>query len=65
MGNIPTTTIRIDPNVKERANEVFDSLGLSLSAAVNMFLRAVIRTQGIPFDVCLEAASEKVDDDVQ
>ena len=51
MAAVPTTTIRIDPAVKEQANGVFEELGLSMSAAVNIFLRAVIRHKGIPFDM--------------
>jgi len=51
MTQMPATTIRIDSKLKEEANEVFDELGLSLSAAVNIFLKAVVREQGIPFEV--------------
>ncbi len=29
----PTTTIRIDQKVKERATEVFDEIGISMSAS--------------------------------
>lgn len=53
MAKVPTTTIRIDPEVKEQASEIFDELGLSLSAAVNIFLRAVVRRKGMPFDVVI------------
>lgn len=52
MAKVPTTTIRIDPEVKEQASEIFDELGLSLSAAVNIFLRAVVRRKGIVFEAC-------------
>ena len=31
--SIPTTTMRIDPELKDEANKVFDELGLSLSGA--------------------------------
>lgn len=51
MARVPTTTIRTDPDVKDWANEVFDGLGLSLSAAVNVFLKAVVCEGGMPFDV--------------
>ena len=51
MAAIPTTTVRIDPEVKEQANEVFEELGLSLSAAINVFLKAVVREGGMPFDM--------------
>lgn len=49
--NIPATTIRIDPEVKREATAVLDELGLSMSGAVSLFLRAVVREQGMPFEV--------------
>lgn len=49
--NVPATTIRIDPEVKREAAAVLDELGLSMSGAMNIFLRAVIREGGLPFDV--------------
>ena len=44
--NVPATTIRIDPEVKREAAAVLDELGLSMSGAMNIFLRAVIREGG-------------------
>ena len=38
--SIPATTIRIDPEVKREATAILDELGLSMSTAVNAFLRA-------------------------
>ena len=58
MPTIPTTTVRIDSVIKEQANEVFAELGLSMSAAVNIFLRAVIRHRGMPFDVVIDEIDE-------
>lgn len=49
--NIPATTIRVEPEVKKEAAAILDELGLSMSAAMNMFLRAVIREGGMPFEV--------------
>lgn len=60
--NVPATTIRIDPEVKREASAILDELGLSMSGAVNVFLRAVIREGGMPFDVRLGPA-EKADGD--
>ena len=45
------TNIKIEPTVKKEAQELFDSFGLTLSAAVNMFLHQCIREQAIPFRV--------------
>ena len=42
-------SIRIDEDVKKDAETLFAKLGLSLSAATNIFYRQAVRTQGIPF----------------
>ena len=49
--NIPATTIRIEPEVKKEATAILDELGLSMSAAVNAFLRALVREGGMPFEM--------------
>ncbi len=54
MSTKPTTTIRIDLDVKRRASEVFDEIGISMSAAINTFLKAVAREGTIPFDIMTE-----------
>ena len=46
-----STNIKIDPMVKQEAQTLFDSLGMSLSTAVNIFLRQSIREQAIPFRI--------------
>lgn len=45
------TNIRIDRQLKEQSSEILEGLGLSLSGAINMFLRQVILQDGIPFKV--------------
>jgi len=42
-------SIRIDEDVKKDAETLFAKLGLTLSAATNVFYRQAVRTQGIPF----------------
>jgi len=54
MSTKPTTTIRIDPGVKKLAGEVFDHIGISMSAGINTFLKAVVREGTIPFDIKAE-----------
>ncbi len=51
MATKPTTTIRIDPDVKKRAGKVFDGIGISMSAAITTFLKAVIREGTMPFEI--------------
>lgn len=46
-----STSIQIDPTLKQEAKELFDTFGLSLNAAINLFLRQSVREQAIPFRV--------------
>ena len=50
---VPTTTIRIDERVKSESKPILEALGLNLSSATNIFLRAVVRCGGLPFDLRL------------
>lgn len=43
--------IRVEPKVKEKAEETLNDLGLSISEAVNVFLNQVILNEGIPFEI--------------
>lgn len=43
--------IRIDDALKKQAETVFADLGLSLSAATTIFLKQVVRCNGIPFEL--------------
>lgn len=49
---------RIEPDVKEQAESVLETLGISVSSAINMFYKQIILQQGIPFDVKLPKAPE-------
>ncbi len=46
-----STNIKIDPVLKRESQELFESLGLSLSSAINIFLRQSVREQAIPFRI--------------
>ena len=43
-----STNIKIDPELKEQAQDLFESLGMNLTTAVNIFLRQSVREQAIP-----------------
>ncbi len=60
MAKKPTTTIRIDLSVKEKANAVFDEIGITLSTAVNSFLKKVVAEGRIPFDINLKNQNLKM-----
>ena len=46
--------IRIDKEIKNRAEKIFNELGLHMTTAINMFLRTTIREHGIPFELKIE-----------
>ena len=46
--------IRIDEDLKKKAEEIFNELGLNMSTALTVFLRQTVRSNGIPFDLRLE-----------
>lgn len=46
-----STSIKIDPALKKESQALFESFGLSLSGAINLFLRQAVREQAIPFRV--------------
>ncbi len=51
--------IRTDKEIKEAAEKIYSSLGLNMTTAINMFLRASIRESGIPFDLKLDILSDE------
>ena len=44
-------TIRIDENIKRDAEILFNNIGLTMSAAINVFFRQAVREQAIPFEL--------------
>ena len=50
-----TISIRVDSDLKNDADKLFNELGLNLYSAVNIFLRQAIREQAIPFNVSLNS----------
>jgi len=43
--------IRVDSDVKIKAQDVFLAIGLDMTKAINIFLRQAIRKNGIPFEL--------------
>jgi len=56
MANTMNLNVRVDGDIKRRADTIFAELGLNTSAAVNIFLRHCVRHAGIPFELKLDAS---------
>jgi DNA-damage-inducible protein J len=41
----------MDSELKRQSEELFADLGLTMTAALTLFLRQAVRTQGIPFEL--------------
>lgn len=44
-------SLRVDDEIKRSAERTFDDIGLSMSAAINIFLKTVVRENRIPFEL--------------
>ena len=44
-----TINIRLDDELKRESEKIFSELGLSMTAALTIFLKTVVRTDSIPF----------------
>lgn len=61
MENTATLNLRVNSQVKHDAEDVLSKLGISMSAAIGMFLRQVAMTQSIPFPLSIPQAPASVD----
>ena len=45
--------IRIEDELKDKADVLFNELGINMTTAFTMFIKAALRQNGIPFDVTI------------
>ena len=50
--------IRTERIVKDQAEKIFNELGLTMTTAINIFLRTAIREHGIPFELKLDVPND-------
>jgi len=50
--------VRTNHDIKNQAEAVFNELGLTMTSAINIFLRAAIREHGIPFPLTLDTPNK-------
>lgn len=51
-------TFRVDDNLKRNFDLLCDMFGLSNSAALNIFMKAVVRERRIPFEIKADSEAE-------
>lgn len=63
MEKTATLNLRVNPTVKERAEEVLSKLGVPMSTAIDIYLNQISLTGGIPFSITLPKAPETINMD--
>ena len=46
-----TMNLRVNPSVKRQAEDVLKQLGIPMATAIDMYLRQITMTGGIPFEI--------------
>ena len=58
MSNKVNMTLRMEPELKLEASELFKALGMDLSTATGIFYRQALRCHGLPFEVKIDEPNE-------
>lgn len=59
MSHTTNFSIRLDNDVKKQCEALYGELGMTLTTAINVFLRQSLRAGGFPFDVRLEQPNKE------
>ncbi|MBQ3859440.1 MAG: type II toxin-antitoxin system RelB/DinJ family antitoxin, partial [Clostridia bacterium] len=51
--NMPIITVKVEDALKDQAASVLDELGLDLPTAIRMYLKALVRENGVPISTKL------------
>ncbi|WP_076460630.1 type II toxin-antitoxin system RelB/DinJ family antitoxin [Limosilactobacillus caccae] len=52
-----TYSLRLDEKTRDDAKKVFDDLGMDFSTGIKVYLKQVIKTNGIPFELSNRSSS--------
>ena len=64
MEKSATLNLRVNPTLKEQAEDILRQLGIPMSTAIDMFLNQITLVGGIPFSVTLPKAPAAVNADL-
>ena len=60
MDKNTTLNLRVNPDVKHNAEAVLSQLGISMSTAIDIYLRQISMVGGIPFPVTIRQPPDSV-----
>lgn len=59
MANTTNFSVRMDSEVKKQCEALYNDLGMTLTTAINVFLRQSLRVGGLPFELRQERPSKE------
>ena len=59
MANVTNLSIKIDRDLKAKADKLFNDMGMNLTTAVNVFVRQVVLERAIPFRIHRDAENTR------
>ena len=59
MAKTETVHTRVTPDIKEKADRIFASIGLTTSQAIMLFLTAAVNHNGMPFELSIPTKEEQ------
>lgn len=51
MAKTSSMHIRVEPKIKEEVEKILNTLGMTSTEAINIYLRQIILNSGIPFEI--------------
>jgi DNA-damage-inducible protein J len=59
MADTTNLSIRLDRELKDEADQIFNAMGMSLTTAITVFVRQVVRQKKIPFEISLSNSDDR------
>ena len=59
MADTTNFSVRMDSVVKKQCEELYNDLGMTLTTAINVFLRQSLRVGGLPFELRQERPNKE------
>lgn len=59
MANTTNFSVRMDSEVKKQCEALYNDLGMTLTTAINVFLRQSLRVGGLPFELRQERPNKE------
>ena len=59
MNNVSNVSFRIETDLKNQADTLFQTLGLNMTTAFNLFLRQSVREGRIPFEITINVPNSE------